>query len=896
MTKPSAASCSGPVRGAGRAVAFARGTPTDGWHWLIVLGLGLLATLAYWNSLAAPFLFDDENSIVRNTTIRDLSAIGRVLSPPAEGEGVTGRPIVNLSLALNYAIGGYEVASYHAFNILAHAVTAALLFGLVRRSFLLPVWNGRFAASARAIAWVSAAWWTLHPLQTESVTCVIQRTEVLLGLFYVLTLYGFVRAQTAVYPVRWYGGAVIACLFGMATKEVMVSAPLIVLLFDRALVAGSFAAAWRERRRFYAALAATWVLLFALVWGMGGSRGAAAGFGLGVTWWSYAFKQCEAIVHYLRLAVWPAPLVLDYGTDVVTDFIRVFPQAVLLLAGLGFAWTAFRRNRPIGVVWVAFFAILAPSSSVLPLVTQTMAEHRMYLPTAAVTVSLASLAFVLLGRRALVPLLCVAAACGWLTRQRNELYLDPIAVWADTVAKRPENPRAHTNLGNAHLLAGQALAAIDSYAAALRLKPDFAEAHANLAGALLRLERIDEALEHGRAALALSPGNAIAHNNLAGALTRKGDVRAALEHARAAVLARPEMPEARLNLATALAASGLSAAAIEEYEGVLRQRPDSPDAHFGLGCVFLEAGRWREAEQHLQRAIVARANYAEARDALGSVYLRQGRPRDAIAQYEKAVDARPKFSAAHSNLGLACLQAGEAAAAIRHFETALQGNPENIDALGNLGAALLAVGRVDDAIRRYEQAARLQPQSASALRNLGIAFSRAGRSDAAARHFAAALQLKPDLVEANLDWGVMLLEGADPRGAAEKFAAARQLRPQAPEVRQLLGVALMRAGDREGARAELTAAVQLQPEFSPAQLALGELSMMEGKFAEAVAHFERAVRAAPNDIEALYQLARAQSEIGRVPDAIGNLERALRVAPDAAPVQALLAKLRASKP
>ncbi len=369
--------------------------------WIAGAILLIAAFAAYWNSLRVPFFFDDPISILDNPTIRNLAALGEVLTPPNNGSGVTGRPLVNLSLAINYVLGGTNPAGYHVANIFIHVLTTLALFGVVRRTLLLPALRVRFGGAALPIAFLTAALWLLHPLQTESVTCVIQRTELLMGLFYLLMLYCFVCTTEASSPL-WPALAVAACFAGMASKEVMVSAPLIVLLYDRAFVAGSFAGAWRRRRALYAGLAASWLLLAYLVASTGGARGEAAGFGIGATWWSYALKQCEAIILYLRLTVWPNPLVVFYGIDVVTNPAEVWLQALLLMALVAATlWAAWRRPI-LGFIGLWFFAILAPSSIVVPLVTQTVSEHRMYLPLVAPLVLAAGGLYLALCRRTYV--------------------------------------------------------------------------------------------------------------------------------------------------------------------------------------------------------------------------------------------------------------------------------------------------------------------------------------------------------------------------------------------------------------------------------------------------------------------------------------------------------------
>jgi protein O-mannosyl-transferase len=156
---------------------------------LLVVAAGLLA---YHNSFTGPFILDDVLSIPDNPTIRHLWPISQVLSPPALA-GVGGRPVVNLSLAINYAFDGTEVWGYHALNLAIHILAGLTLFGIVRRTLLQPMLRGRFGAVADGLAMATAVIWVVHPLQTEAVTYLSQRAESLMGLFYLLTLYCFIR-------------------------------------------------------------------------------------------------------------------------------------------------------------------------------------------------------------------------------------------------------------------------------------------------------------------------------------------------------------------------------------------------------------------------------------------------------------------------------------------------------------------------------------------------------------------------------------------------------------------------------------------------------------------------------------------------------------------------------
>jgi len=173
---------------------IATGAPgaTAGWRVLTVAAVLILAALgAYWNSFNVPFLLDDALAIDDNLSIRHLGRIGDVLSPTTTAP-TAARPLLNLSLALNFAGDDVSVRGYHVVNWLIHVCAGLALLGIVRRTLLLPSLRPRYGEAALPLAASAALLWTLHPLQTESVTYISQRAESLMGLFYLLTLYGFI--------------------------------------------------------------------------------------------------------------------------------------------------------------------------------------------------------------------------------------------------------------------------------------------------------------------------------------------------------------------------------------------------------------------------------------------------------------------------------------------------------------------------------------------------------------------------------------------------------------------------------------------------------------------------------------------------------------------------------
>ena len=639
--------------------------PIGRWATVLAGGLiGLGALLAYHNSFSVPFVFDDKWAILENPTIRHLWDIRQVLMPPAAG-GVGGRPVVNLSLAINYALGGTAVAGYHAFNLAIHFLAALTLFGLVRRTLrrtgrqesgdgitapgLCPPFFSLRVPDATLLAFLIALLWAVHPLLTESVTCVVQRNEVLMGLFYLLTLYCTVRSAGAARPAGWHALAITACLAGMASKEVMVSAPLMALLYDRTFVAGSFRAAWQRRKALYLGLVSTWLVLGGLMV-TSRHRGGTVGFGLGVSPWDYAVTQCRAIVLYLKLAVWPHPLVLDYGTGLVQHAAEVLPQAVLLMTLAGGTVIGLRRWPAWGFAGAWFFGILAPSSSVVPLASQTMAEHRMYLPLVAVVAVAVLGGARLAGRVSIVVLLAMAVGLGWVTVRRNAVYHDELSLWRDTVAAYPDSARSRTNLGNTLLAAGRLPEALVQYEAALRIQPYTPEAHINLSNAFARLGRPAEAVEHGEAALRLEPDSADAQVNVGNALVQLGRIDEAISHYEAALRIQPDAADIQVDLGAALLKAGRTADALRRYEAAVRLKPADADAHFTLGNLYAETNRIREAIAEYQQVMHLDPAHFMARNNLGNALMIVGQVDDAIAAYTAALQLQPDNAMVRENL------------------------------------------------------------------------------------------------------------------------------------------------------------------------------------------------------------------------------------------------------
>ena len=707
----------------------------------------LAAMAAYSHSLTVPFLFDDAPAIERNLSIRHLWPLSDVLAPPLTAAGAAGRPFVNLTLALNYALGGLDPRGYHLFNVVIHVLAGLTLFGLVRRTMLLPPLRAAYSQAALPFALGVAALWMVHPLLTESVLCVVQRSELLVGLFYLLTLYSFVRSTTAPRPGRWVVLAFGACLLGMASKEVMATAPLLVLLFDRTFVSGTFREAWRQRRSFYLALASTWVLLAVLVV-QHQQRAGTVGFGLGVSPWHYLLTQCRALSIYLRLSFWPRPLVLDYGVDVATGPGEVWPQGLLVIALVAATLVALWRRPVLGFLGAWFFVILAPSSSFLPLTTQPIAEHRMYLPLAAVLILALTGFWTLAGRRSAALVSVIALGAGWLTQLRTLDYQSEVTIWTDTIAKQPANSRAHASLARVKTRQERWSEAIGQYEQAVQLRPDYADAQSDYALALLKVGRVGEALRHLEAAQRLKPDDPDIQFNLAVGLAQAGRLPDAIAALEGLLRRDPLRAEAWNNLGDARLKSGNRPEALLAFERALQVSPNFVAAHNNAGVALGALGRGPEAIRHYAAAVQLEPGNVEIRNNYGDALLQAGRPEEAAAQYQAALQLNPQLAGLHYNLGNVWLAMSRLADAIQEFETALQLQADFAEAQHNLGLALARSGRTADAVPHYESALRRLPGSAEAHHNLAVVLGQLGRLDEAMTQDEEALRLKPDFLAA----------------------------------------------------------------------------------------------------------------------------------------------------
>jgi Flp pilus assembly protein TadD len=620
---------------------------------VILVAAGIVT---FANSLFGVFVFDDIAGIVDNPYIRQLWPWHNALLAPADSP-VAGRPVVALTLALNYALGGLDVRGYHLFNITIHILASLVLFGLIRRTLEMAPLNWPPQRS-RSIALVSSLLWLVHPLQTEVVNYISQRTESIMGLLYLLTMYAATRARADSERTRWTMVAVAACTAGMATKEVMVTAPLMVVFYDWVFRPEAFSRVARRRWPLWLGLAATWLVLAALMWTAPRAEtvGASSGFPPAV----YAANQAVAVLRYLRLAIWPSPLVLDYGIAGVLPPQQFVPHAAAVIALIvtAIVLLVIRPILAFPLVW--FLAILAPSSSVVPIASEVAAERRIYLPLASLIVLVVVAVDVGLQRyanttarpnaagvRKLVAWgvtgLAVCLLSG-MSMRRNLDYRTEETIWRTSVSRWPQ-PRAQ-----------------------------------NILAAVL-LDNRDDRSTHAEAIHLLTQ----------------------------AIQSAPKYARAQLNLAQALRATGDLPASIDRYEEYLRLQPDDGEAHRRVAGLLMQSERPIEAGRHLRETLRINPSADEARLALARALLGQD-DAESEALFRAYLEKHPGDAGAHHGLGLALLLQDRSADAVAALSQAVALQPSAAQIHFDLGMALRMNDRIGEARAHFEEAGRLDPQ------------------------------------------------------------------------------------------------------------------------------------------------------------------------------------------
>ena len=631
--------------------AARRSTTSTRGIWVRAALILLAVAVVYSNSLSGPFFADDNASISNNPNIRALwnpdQLFARQYNMP-----LAGRPLVTLAFAIDFARGGLAVEPYHLTNIAIHALCALLLFGIVRRTLQLPRLDQHFSAQSSNLAVGATLLWAVHPLTTEAVDYLTQRTELMVTLFLLTTLYAGIRSVTCRRKVLWQIVAVLSCSAGMLCKETMAVAPFLIVLYDRTFFFTSFADALRNRWRLYGGLALGWLVLLEMI--LPGPRANSVQISTLDASRTYLLNQAEMVARYFRLVIWPRGLVVDYGPMRPLGIRDVWLQAAVIIVMLVAAGVALLRKSAAAFPAAWIFLLLAPTSSVIPITTEVGAERRMYAPLMAISVLIVVIAYKIGAMRRLPTsaglwsIAIIATVLGGVTMARNHEYSSELLLAQSELRNWPSDI-AHAMVGSALTAEKRDEEAIQELQLGARTYP---RARYNLGITLFNTKRLDEAIHELSEYATQDPSAEL-------------------------------VPSARSAMGDAFSMQRKWQQAINEYRIALSMRPDDPD---------------------LKR------RFATALNHQALTLADAGRFKDAVAMLRQSAELDPKDWSARHNLAAALLDAHDAAGAEEAARAAVAMNPTDAGSYDLLGRALAIQGKLDEAVAQFDIAVRLSPQ------------------------------------------------------------------------------------------------------------------------------------------------------------------------------------------
>jgi len=588
---------------------------------LFLLSLALLVILIYANTLGSPFVFDSRNNIESNPHIRISKINLNDLAEAAFKSNAKQRPLSNISFALNYYLHGYNVVGFHVVNMLIHISTGFLLYLFIKSTLCTPALRSRYG-NYLWISFFTAAVWMVHPLQTQSVSYIVQRMNSLCAMFYILSILLYARFRlSGQQRHKWwlFSGCILAGVLALASKQIAATLPVFIIAYEWYFFR-DLKLKWLKNQipLLTGCLLLAAVIVLALL-GSNPLDGLLEGYkGRDFTLTQRLLTEARVVIFYLSQLLWPHPsrLNLDHDfalsnslMDPMTTFFSIFAIAALI----GLAVVMARKQRLLSFCIIWFFGNLVIESSIVSL--EIIFEHRVYLPSMTF-----SLIIVLAVYRWVKPtwlqavLLCAMVTFGavW-TYERNAVYSDRITFWQDCVDKSPRKARPYNNLGVALADQGYHDQAIKKYQKALQIDPLYQDPVANIGLSLAEQGKMEESISQFLKALEINPKDYKTLNNLGASLIVVGRDTEAIQSLSEALTLDPYYAQAHNNIGVALQRQGRVDEAIDHFSSAVQLDPDYIQAYNSLGIILANQGRYEEAIEQFSAALKVNPAYKSAR-------------------------------------------------------------------------------------------------------------------------------------------------------------------------------------------------------------------------------------------------------------------------------------------
>ena len=640
--------------------------------------------LLYAHTLKYPFHFDDEVTIIENANLKVTSVTWEQIK--GIYKNFSGfRPTSLATFALNYYLGQHETFGYHLFNILIHIINGLMIYLFVQKTIRLnevhkPVNNCKLTTDNHLlfVPFFTALIWMVHPLQTNSVTYIVQRMNSLACLFYMTAMVLYIQGRlihTGILingadvrrPVNqkqkaffYYSASLIASLLAFGSKEISITLPFFILLYETYFFQNL-------DRKFIKRSSVIIVLLVIMT-----AIAIEVLIGSDIIYWyfnvyyeGYSFTPLQrvltefrVVIYYLGLFFFPHPNRLNFDHDFPLSYSLLDPATTLLSLGaiiiMLTASVFFARKEKIlsfGILW--YFGNLAIESSVIPL--DIIFEHRVYLPS--IMVSMIITCFIWRNIKpvpvkiALLSFLTVVLS--FWTFHRNLVWETPISLWEDCVKKSPNKARPHADLGRSLEMAGRLDEAIDEYRKTLKINPFHQFTLRNLGLALYKKGDLDQAIFYYRKALESDPTLGEAHNDLGVALIDKKQIEEGIYHYKKALKFKPNHPEAPANLKKAIIGLKQINDHITTAEAQAKMDPSNPKYYQHLGFLFYQKGKFQTGIDYYKQALSLNPTDIQSLKGLAEIYIQIKKYESAISLLQKILVLQPDDSSTYYNM--ACI-------------------------------------------------------------------------------------------------------------------------------------------------------------------------------------------------------------------------------------------------
>jgi len=615
------------------------------------LSLTLLISLIYSNSLDCSWHFDDASNIVANPNIHlsDFSweSVKRALYSDYSGSGKFYRPISCFTFALNYYVGGLQVTGYHLINCGIHIFAAIFLFLFIHEAFHLPKLEARYGSKSYFLALLATILWAIHPIQTQAVTYLVQRMASLAGMFYIMSMYFYLKARVAAH--RWIRilfiiMSLVAFILAVGAKENALLLPLSLLFLEILLIQKS-PGSWFHTGRGKALLGLIIGSVICVAFLYSRTNHFLSFFEAyedrPFSLLERLLTEARVVVFYISLLLYPISgrFSIAHSFQVSTSLfspLTTLLSFLFILALLLVLFWAAKKHPVISFSILFFFLNHLVESTVLPL--EIVFEHRNYIPSMFFflpwAIGLCRLLDVFSGYRHMAILLTiftviVVIAMGHATYLRNFIWKNDWTLWTDAAQKAPDQYRVHHNLGLYYRERGYWREAMREFQKALvckefHVKGETLPTHFQLARLFDDLGDLEKAKFHYENVLGINPFYPQALGNLASIYDREGQQAKADEYLLRAMKADPHNPYTNFNMGLYCLRTGKPREAFDYFNKAKKEKDLRQASARYLGIALKQMGRLGPASIYLNESVNLNADDTIARLHLLEIYLRSG--------------------------------------------------------------------------------------------------------------------------------------------------------------------------------------------------------------------------------------------------------------------------------